>query len=155
MVLKHILPWNGAAIAIQLLTYFSNTYTRKNNTIQKRRYSLEASAAAQDIEHEKSKGKIQNTWRSTDIAVKRYETFDKQSPHWVSNKIYLFPTRSCVNWLQLFGKSVKCLWEPEEQNSIKKNQDNITCPSREWKTPQYLKVLKSPMRKSIIVFINS
>jgi len=35
MVLKHILPWNGAAIAIQLLTYFSNTYRRKTTLFRK------------------------------------------------------------------------------------------------------------------------
>ena len=35
MVLKHTLPWNGAAIAIQLLTYFSNTYRRKTTLFRK------------------------------------------------------------------------------------------------------------------------
>jgi hypothetical protein len=35
IILKHIIPWNGAAIAIQLLTYFSNTYRKKQHYSEK------------------------------------------------------------------------------------------------------------------------
>lgn len=58
MVLRQVIPWNGAAIAIQFLTYFSNTYRRKYNIIQKRNYDHEGSAAAQDVKHGKSQSKI-------------------------------------------------------------------------------------------------
>jgi hypothetical protein len=35
MVLRQVIPWNGAAIAIQLLTYFSNIYRRKITLFRK------------------------------------------------------------------------------------------------------------------------